>query len=317
VGLANSVAIPGTVTAQGIVGIAGNLTLSANAAEAWSTWRINTDSVDYAGPNNSALIVPVSDAAHTNEIFFSGDTGNAQLFWAGANNDPFSNAFNILSDQGNIQLYTVDNSSNLHELVFNTEGNLTVTGNIAAAGSIGGSYVFGNGSFLTGLAGTYGNADVVSYGESGWSGNIIPSANVTYSLGNSTNWWDTAWFGANTVYIGGLGVSAANSALTVGGNPVVTANATGTSSVTGNTAVSGNVTGGNLLTGGVVSATGNVRGGNINTVGLITATGNISGGNLYIGGSATVVGNLQVQGNVTFINSNAFATKRMDGCKRL
>jgi hypothetical protein len=127
--------------------------------------------------------------------------------------------------------------------------------------------------------------------------------------------------------------------------------------VTGNTAVTGNVSGGNLLTGGIVSATGNVRGGNINTAGLITAagnitgnyimgngsqltgvtatgigtltslsvsgttttgnlatggylsaTGNVSGGNLYIGGSATVVGNLQVQGNITFINSNVITT---------
>ena len=291
IGLTDDVAIPGNITTQGIIGIDGNLTLTANVAESWAAWRINNDSVSYAGPNNSALVVPVSDSAHTAEIFFQGDTGNAQMFWAGANNDPFSNAFNILSDLGNIQLYTVDSGSGLHELVFNTQGNLTVSGNIAAAGSIGGSYVFGNGSFLTGLAATYSNADAVAYGEAGWGGNIIPSANVTYSLGNSTNWWDTAWFGANTVYIGGTGVSVANSALTVGGNPVVTANATGTSSVTGNTAITGNVTGGNILTGGYVSATGNV-----------------TGGNLYIDGSATVAGNLQVQGNVTFINSNVITT---------
>ena len=290
-GLANNVSITGNVTANGLFNESGNLYLSANTAESWATWQINNDSVSYAGSNNSALVVPLSDDAHIGEIFFQGDTGNAQMFWAGANNDPFSNAFNILSDLGNIQLYTVDSGSGLHELVFNTQGNLTVSGNIAAAGSIGGSYVFGNGSFLTGLAATYSNADAVAYGEAGWGGNIIPSANVTYSLGNSTNWWDTAWFGANTVYIGGTGVSVANSTLTVGGNPVVTANATGTSSVTGNTAITGNVTGGNILTGGYVSATGNV-----------------TGGNLYIDGSATVAGNLQVQGNVTFINSNVITT---------
>ena len=291
IGLADDVAIPGNITAQGIAGINGNLTLTANVAESWSTWLINTDSVSYAGPNNSALVVPVSDDTHTGEIFFQGVGGNAQMFWAGANNDPFSNAFNIVSELGNIQLYTVDSGSGLHELNFDTDGNLTVTGNIVAAGSIGGSYVFGNGSFLTGLSATYSNANVVAYGEAGWGGNIIPSANVAYSLGNSTNWWANAWFGANTIYIGGVGVSVANSALTVGGNPVVTANATGTSTTTGNISITGTVTGGNILTGGVVSAAGNV-----------------TGGNLYIGGSATVAGNLQVQGNVTFINSNVITT---------
>lgn len=292
-GLANNVSITGNVTANGLFNESGNLYLSANTAESWATWQINNDSVSYAGSNNSALVVPLSDDAHIGEIFFQGVGGNAQMFWAGANNDPFSNAFNILSDLGNIQLYTVDSGSGLHELVFNTQGNLTVSGNIAAAGSIGGSYVFGNGSFLTGLAATYSNANVAAYGEAGWGGNIIPSANVTYSLGNSTNWWDTAWFGANTVYIGGTGVSVANSTLTVGGNPVVTANATGTSITTGNTSITGNVTGGNLITSGVVSATGNLRGGNINTLGLVTATGNITGGNVLSDGVVCASGNVR------------------------
>lgn len=50
--------------------------------------------------------------------------------------------------------------------------------------------------------------------------------------------------------------------------------------------VNGNVTGGNLLTGGLLSATGNITGGNISTAGrgtfgtTVSATGNITGGNL-------------------------------------
>ena len=43
-----------------------------------------------------------------------------------------------------------------------------------------------------------------------------------------------------------------------------------------------NITGGNVLTGGIISATGNVRGANFNTVGLISATGNITG-NYFVG----------------------------------
>lgn len=61
---------------------------------------------------------------------------------------------------------------------------------------------------------------------------------------------------------------------------------------------SGNVTAGNLLTGGVVSATGNITGGNIGSGGLITITGNVTGGNLRTGGVVSATGNI-TGGNVT------------------
>jgi hypothetical protein len=59
--------------------------------------------------------------------------------------------------------------------------------------------------------------------------------------------------------------------------------------------VTGNITGGNILTGGLVSATStitsaaNVTGGNLLTVGQISATGNITG-NFYIGNGAFLTG---------------------------
>lgn len=94
------------------------------------------------------------------------------------------------------------------------------------------------------------------------------------------------------IVAGGVGVS---------GNLYVTGDIVGNIVVTGSTFV-GNVTAGNLLTGGLVSATGNVTGGNINTAGLITATGNITGGNLL---SAT----LSLSGNVlSAINTTANVT---------
>jgi hypothetical protein len=87
--------------------------------------------------------------------------------------------------------------------------------------------------------------------------------------------------------------------------------ATGTSlSVTGainaGTTIStgGNITGGNILTGGLISATSNITGGNVLTGGLISATStitsaaNITGGNILTGGlvSATSTGTF---GNIT------------------
>ena len=93
-------------------------------------------------------------------------------------------------------------------------------------------------------------------------------------------------------------------------------NITAINLLTGTMSASANVTGGNVLTGGVISATsnidtaaavlatGNINGGNINTAGLVTATGNITGGNVLTGGlisvSANVTGgNLITSGNIT------------------
>ena len=94
------------------------------------------------------------------------------------------------------------------------------------------------------------------------------------------------------IVAGGVGVS---------GNLYVTGDIVGNIVVTGST-FTGNVTGGNLLTGGLVSATGNVTGGNLLTGGLITATGNVTGGNLL---STT----LSLSGNVlSAINTTANIT---------
>jgi len=52
-------------------------------------------------------------------------------------------------------------------------------------------------------------------------GNIIPSANVTYSLGNVTHQWKDLWVSNNTIYINSVPVSIDNSgALLVNGNAV-------------------------------------------------------------------------------------------------
>jgi hypothetical protein len=76
----------------------------------------------------------------------------------------------------------------------------------------------------------------------------------------------------------------------------VTANITGGNILTGGLiSATGNVTGA-VISGSSLSATGNVTGGNITTAGLITATGNITGGNLSVSTGTITVGNI-VNGN--------------------
>ena len=58
-----------------------------------------------------------------------------------------------------------------------------------------------------------------------------------------------------------------------------------------------NVVGGNLTTGGLVTASGNVIGGNLTTGGLVTASGNVIGANLVTSGVLSVTGNANI-GNI-------------------
>ena len=75
---------------------------------------------------------------------------------------------------------------------------------------------------------------------------------------------------------------------------------TGGNLVTGGlVSASGNVTGGNLLSSGLVSVTGNITGGNINTAGVVSATGNVIGAN-FIGNVIPPAGGaVSTTGNVT------------------
>ena len=153
----------------------------------------------------------------------------------------------------------------------NTSTGISVLGNvlaseyISATGNVTGNYIFGNGSQLTGLTSTYGNTEVAAYLD-GSAGNIIPGANLTYSLGNSTNWWSNIWVAGNTIYIGGiaLGMGAGN-VLTVDGNAVLQNNSNSSISTTGN------ITADYFI--GNISTTGNIYAADINL------TGNVYGSN--------------------------------------
>lgn len=173
------------------------------------------------------------------------------------------------------------------------------------------------------------------------TGNLLPSANITYDLGSNTQRWKDIWLANSTIYLGGAQISANTTALTItnpAGGTTVLSGATPAISATTITAT-GNVTGGNIVTTGQVVATGNITGGNINTAGNVTAEyflGNVSqatgifatkifngtseanitssGGNLEIsiGGTADIVvvsstgletsGTLTASGNVTGSN---------------
>jgi hypothetical protein len=145
--------------------------------------------------------------------------------------------------------------------------------------------------------------------------NLIPTANVTYDLGNTTNRWNDIWLANSTVYLGNAQISANATSLiltTPEGAQVVLSGSSAEISASTVTAT-GNITGGNLITSGILSVTGNANVGNIGATNAnltsITATGNITGGNL------ATVGNVSANyflGNVACA-SGIFTTKIFNG----
>ena len=103
----------------------------------------------------------------------------------------------------------------------------------------------------------YSNSNVRSYFTGGFDGNILPSANVTYSLGSPTRQWKDLYVSNNTIYIGGTPVSISGGGLSVGGVGV-TDTATGITESAGRRWFQGNIgyqldagyTGGQIAFGG-------------------------------------------------------------------
>jgi len=79
----------------------------------------------------------------------------------------------------------------------------------------------GNSIALTGLGGSYGDADVLLLGEGNWAGNIIPSANVTYDLGTNDARWKDLYLANATIYLGTDTISTSGAGLLLNGNAIV------------------------------------------------------------------------------------------------
>jgi len=228
-------------------------------------WKLITD--DPIIINTTALTFTQNYMANS----ISGGTSNVVVN---------SNANVTISSAGTANVLLISSTGTVTSGTASVTGNITIGnvltgGLVSATGNITGSYIFGNGSQLTGLPATYGNTNVAAF---------------------------LAVYGSNTI------------------------------SSTG-TITAGNITGGNILTGGAVSATGNVTGNYIlgngaSLTGVITSVANInngtsnvtvvsSGGNVTVGVGGTgniavfattgeyVSGLLSVTGNITGGNISA------------
>lgn len=142
------------------------------------------------------------------------------------------------------------------------------TGDLSALGNIQGTYVLGNGAFLTGLPAGYSNANVAAYLPT-YTGNISAGNIAVATLSASGNVTTTGFFIGDGSQLTGLPAGYANANV-----------AAYLPTYTGD------------LTADVISATGSIQ-----TANTITATGNISTAGFFVGNFVgNITGNLTVPG---------------------
>ena len=227
----------------------------------------------------------------------------------------------VVADDSSIMVDAVNNKLYGSELIANgnvSGTNVVASGNIIATGNITGNYIIGNGSQLTGVT-SYGNANAVAFGEAGWAGNILPSANITYDLGSSTRRWKDIWLANSTIYLGPATI-AANAAgnITMGyvdvsglkstaniSAPYVLGNIIG--NVTGNLTVAGSNTFVVFNDSGVANSTSGFtfdKATNaVSIAGNAVVSGNVSG-NYILGNGALLTGVITSVANINSGTSN-------------
>jgi hypothetical protein len=184
-----------------------------------------------------------------------------------------------------------------------TGGNILTGGLISSTGTITGSSLLGT---VASLSGNVTGGNVLTGGLISSTSTITSAANITggnlltggevSAVGNISG----NYFIGNGSQLTGVAASSVYANALIGNtlsSNVLYSSLTQVGTLA-NLSVTANVTGGNVLTGGIVSATANVIGGNIFTGGIVTATGeiistaNITGANLVTAGLATVSGNI-------------------------
>jgi hypothetical protein len=266
--LAGNVTTTGNVNAAKVSLGTGNLQLTGNIISSTA----DTITIDPLGDGTGAGNVVVQGNMQIAGTLTYNNIVNAttnDLQWIAANNaaSPAAASGGGLSvgPSGAYASFTYNSGSNVWQssLPLVANGGVNANGALSGAttgsfsGNVTASYFIGNGSSLSQLTGANVTGTVASATVAA-SANSVAGANVSGQVANALV--------AGTVY--------------TSAQPNITSVGTLTT-----LAVTGNITGGNITTGGVVSATGNITGGNITTSGVVSATGNITGSNINTSGN--------------------------------
>jgi hypothetical protein len=212
-----------------------------------------------------------SGAAPTNTIVYT-DAG--EVFAAGnIQTDGTALAPTVISNT--VKAATVGNVGAAH---VGSTG--TFSGTVIAA-TLNAATIGNSGATLTGTVSTAAQPNITSVGTlTGLSvtGNILPSANVTYNLGSSTARWKDLFLSGSTIDLGGTTISAPSG----GGLSIAT---------------------------GPIYANTSIASTSSSTGALVVPNGGAGiAGNVYVGGAMTIAGNLTINGTTTTINNTTIET---------
>ena len=300
----SSASVTGTITAASTVGgvITGS---SASASGNVTGGNINTAGNISATGNiaGNYLLANIYYATGFSASRIFNGTSEANIGTAGGNANisvgGVSNVF-VVSSTG---IYTTGLSSvtgNITGGNVSTGGLISATGNINTAGTVNINSTAGNYNVLN-ISGTalapYGTPQTWKF----FTNNTALGGNPSFILFPDSSTQTTAYPGTSSTLSLTGNVTGGN--ILTGGLISATGTVTGSSLIGSVVTATGNITGGNVLTGGLISATGNVTGGNILTVGQISATGNVTG-NYHIGNGSQLTG-ISAFSNVAVANGNA------------
>ena len=194
----------------------------------------------------------------------------------------------------NSETYTVaENLQGLFSQPIEIDGTIDVEGvlievGVSANAETSQIYFDNNGTFYgnTGFTFDINSGNVAVPGNINLSGDIIPSANDTYSLGSNSYRWSNLYLSGNTIYLGNATITENNAGdivmtnadggtYTISGNDAVDstmiANGTSNVKVASNAGVAFNLAGtGDVVT---ISADGDISGANITSSGNVAASG--------------------------------------------
>ena len=123
--------------------------------------------------------------------------------------------------EGNVNLYYTTDRANTAIGAY--QGDINTAGNITAA------YFSGDGGGLSNIPGHLTNAEVMAYISSNdltVGGNILPSANSVYTLGDANNRWKDLYLSGTSIYLDDTAISAAGGVLSFGGANIAVAGST-------------------------------------------------------------------------------------------
>jgi hypothetical protein len=272
-----------------------------------TTTNITVSGVSNLGPIGNVIIT----GGTTGQVITTDGTGNLTFTDSASANTAAPMPYYIPVGES---YFIPSNFQGLFTVPIEIDGELQVDGILAEVGtainSESGQIIFDDNGELTGNAGfsfdqISGNLSVPGSGI--FTGNLSPSANVTYDLGSPTRRWRDLYLANNTIYLGNSTISGAsgNIALTNagGGELVVTGNSNVSTLENGNSSISINANANITVS---VNGTSNVAvfssntfnvNGNIVTTGIKTNNLYYANGNPWDLGGNPGGSNTQIQFN--------------------